>query len=185
MDRKSEVDIKYKGKEYNSFISRTPNDSLPRVVSQMGNTYVDNQIVLRLTRGNERVFSRTFTKKQFESLIGDDFMAKSILEGIVYDKTTPEGIVYAASICYPQTDLYVPISITISPDGSESLGVREINEWYSLPLYLISTSLLRAVMRCTPCASVLSCIKTRISLFFFSAEPEQAATAISIANPSR
>ena len=44
--RKSEVDIKYKGKEYHSFISRTPNDSLPRVVSQMGNTYVDNQIVL-------------------------------------------------------------------------------------------------------------------------------------------
>ena len=78
--RKSEVDIKYKGKEYHSFISRTPNDSLPRVVSQMGNTYVDNQIVLRLTRGNERVFSRTFTKKQFESLIGDDFMAKSILD---------------------------------------------------------------------------------------------------------
>ena len=80
--RKSEVDIKYKGKEYHSFISRTPNDSLPRVVSQMGNTYVDNQIVLRLTRGNERVFSRTFTKKQFESLIGDDFMAKSILKGL-------------------------------------------------------------------------------------------------------
>lgn len=48
-------------------------------------------------------------------------MAKSILEGIVYDKTTPEGIVYAASICYPQTDLYVPISITISPDGKISM----------------------------------------------------------------
>ena len=119
--RKSEVDIKYKGKEYHSFISRTPNDSLPRVVSQMGNTYVDNQIVLRLTRG-------TFTKKQFESLIGDDFMAKSILEGIVYDKTTPEGIVYAASICYPQTDLYVPISITISPDGKISMKKEELLE---------------------------------------------------------
>ena len=103
--RKSEVDIKYKGKEYHSFISRTPNDSLPRVVSQMGNTYVDNQIVLRLTRGNERVFSRTFTKKQFESLI-----------------------VYAASICYPQTDLYVPISITISPDGKISMKKEELLE---------------------------------------------------------
>ena len=91
--RKSEIDIKYKGKEYHSFISRTPNDSLPRVVSQMGNTYVDNQIVLRLTRGNERIFSRTFTKKQFASLIGEDFMAKSILEGIAYDKTNPSGVV--------------------------------------------------------------------------------------------
>ena len=69
-----------------------------------------------------------FTKKQFESLIGDDFMAKSILEGIVYDKTTPEGIVYAASICYPQTDLYVPISITISPDGKISMKKEELLE---------------------------------------------------------
>ena len=61
-------------------------------------------------------------------LIGDDFMAKSILEGIVYDKTTPEGIVYAASICYPQTDLYVPISITISPDGKISMKKEELLE---------------------------------------------------------
>lgn len=87
--RKSEIDIKYKGKEYHSFISRTPNDSLPRVVSQMGNTYVDNQIVLRLTRGNERIFSRTFTKKQFASLIGEDFMAKSILEELLMIKQLP------------------------------------------------------------------------------------------------
>ena len=115
--RKSEIDIKYKGKEYHSFISRTPNDSLPRVVSQMGNTYVDNQIVLRLTRGNE-----------FASLIGEDFMAKSILEGIAYDKTTPEGFVYAASICYPQTDLYVPVSITISTDGKISMKKEELLE---------------------------------------------------------
>ena len=126
--RKSEIDIKYKGKEYHSFLSRTPNDSLPRVVSQMGNTYVDNQIVLRLTRGNERIFSRTFTKKQFASLIGEDFMAKSILEGIAYDKTTPEGFVYAASICYPQTDLYVPVSITISTDGKISMKKEELLE---------------------------------------------------------
>ena len=126
--RKSEIDIKYKGKEYHSFISRTPNDSLPREVSQMGNTYVDNQIVLRLTRGNERIFSRTFTKKQFASLIGEDFMAKSILEGIAYDKTTPEGFVYAASICYPQTDLYVPVSITISTEGKISMKKEELLE---------------------------------------------------------
>ena len=126
--RKSEIDIKYKGKEYHSFISRTPNDSLPRVVSQMGNTYVDNQILLRLTRGYERILSKTFTKKQFASLIGEDFMAKSILEGIAYYKTTPEGFVYAASICYPQTDLYVPVSITISTEGKISMKKEELLE---------------------------------------------------------
>lgn len=118
---KSESDIRFKGKEYHSTISRTPDEELPRVVSEMGDTYVDNKIVLRLTRGSEQVFNMTFTKTNFASLVGESFLAKSILEGIVYNKTTSQGVVYAASICYPQTDLYVPISITITPDGKMSM----------------------------------------------------------------
>ena len=42
-------------------------------------------------------------------------------EGLVYDKTTSQGIVYAASVCYPQTDLYMPLSITITADGKMSI----------------------------------------------------------------
>ena len=34
----------------------------------------------------------------------------------------------AASICYPQTDLYVPISITISTDGKISMKKEELLE---------------------------------------------------------
>lgn len=125
---KSEVDIPFKGKTYHSMISRTPDEGLPRVESQMGDMYIDNKIELRLTRGGEQVFNLTFTKNNFSSLVSDDFLTKSILEGIVYDKTTPRGIVFAASICYPQTDLYVPIAITISTDGKMSLEKVEVLE---------------------------------------------------------
>ena len=109
---KSEIDIKFKGKDYRSFVSRTPDESLP---------HVTNKIVLRLTRGGESVFNKTFTKNDFSSVVDADFLAKSVLEGIVYDKTTPQGIEYAASVCYPQTDLYVPLSITITADGKMSI----------------------------------------------------------------
>lgn len=125
---KNESDIRFKGKEYHSTISRTPDEELPRVVSEMGDTYVDNKIVLRLTRGGEQVFNMTFTKNNFASLVGEAFLAKSILEGIVYNKTTPQGMVYAASICYPQTDLYIPISITITGDGKMSMEKVEALE---------------------------------------------------------
>ena len=118
---KSEIDIKFKGKDYRSFVSRTPDESLPHVTNEMGDTYMDNKIVLRLTRGGESVFNKTFTKNDFSSVGDADFLAKSVLEGIVYDKTTPQGIVYAASVCYPQTDLYVPLSITITADGKMSI----------------------------------------------------------------
>lgn len=47
---KSETNITFKGKEYHSVISRTPDEELPLVTSEMGDTYVDNKIQLRLTR---------------------------------------------------------------------------------------------------------------------------------------
>ena len=55
-------------------------------------------------------------------------MAKSILERMVFDKSTPQGMVFAASISYPQTDLYVPVSITITADGGMSLKKEELME---------------------------------------------------------
>ena len=109
------------GKDYHSFVSRIPDESLPHVTNEMGDTYVDNKIVLHLTRGNETVLNKTFTKNDFSSVVDAKFLSKSILEGIVYDKTTPQGIVYAASVCYPQTDLYMPLSITITADGKMSI----------------------------------------------------------------
>lgn len=118
---KSETDFKFKGKDYHSMVSRTPDESLPHVTNDMGDTYLDNKIVLRLTCGNEKVFDKTFTKNDFSSVVDAGFLSKSVLEGIVYDKTTPQGIVYAASVCYPQTDLYMPLSITITADGKMSI----------------------------------------------------------------
>ena len=118
---KPETDIKFKGRDYHSLVSRTPDESLPHVSNEMGDTYVDNKIVLRITRGSENVLNKTFTKNDFSSVVDANFLSKSILEGIVYDKTTPEGIVYAASVCYPQTDLYVPLSITVTADGKMSI----------------------------------------------------------------
>ena len=118
---KSETNFKFKGKEYHSFVSRTPDESLPHVTNEMGDTYVDNKIVLRLTRGNETVLNKTFTKNDFSSVVDAKFLSKSILEGLVYDKTTSQGIVYAASVCYPPTDLSMPLSLTITADGKMSI----------------------------------------------------------------
>lgn len=125
---KSEMNIKFKGKEYHSLVSRTPDESLPHVTNEMGDTYVDNKIVLRLTRGDATVLNKTFTKNDFASVVDAKFLSKSVLEGIVFDKTAPQGIIYAASVCYPQTDLYVPLSITITADGKMSIKKVDILE---------------------------------------------------------
>lgn len=131
---RSEQNVKLKGKNYHLFIQRVPADSLPHVNNDMGDTYADNIITLRITRDKGiKVLSRTFTKKDFSSIVGTSkLLSQCILEGMVFDKTTPQGIVLAASISVPQTDLYIPVSITVSPDGKMTMvKEEEIEDTYT------------------------------------------------------
>ena len=77
------------------------------------------------------MLDKVFTKESFASLVNAKFMKYAILEGLVLDGATPQGIVYAASVGYPQTDLYVPLRITVSSNGKISLAKEELmDDWH-------------------------------------------------------
>lgn len=118
---KSEADSKFREGGYHSPVLHTPNGDLPHVTNELGNTYVDNRIISHPTCDNGTVLNRVFTRNDFSSVIDTNFLSKSILEDVVYDKTAPQGIVYTTSVCYPQTDLYIPLSITITTNGEMSV----------------------------------------------------------------
>lgn len=122
------VPISYRGKEYQSCVERQPDESLPVVKNEQGESFIDNRITLRITCGNKQIIDRSFTKESFASLAGTGFMKSALLEEIVYDKTTPQGFTYAVSICHPQTDFYVPVRLTVTPDGKVSMVKEEIQE---------------------------------------------------------
>lgn len=124
-ESKSEMAIEFKGKSYSSMVYRCPDESLPHVKNDMGDTYMDNKISVRLMSGTTEIFNRTFTKNDFSAVVDSDFLSKSILEGIVFDKTSPDGFVFAASVCYPQTDLYMPLSITVTKEGK--MTIRKVD----------------------------------------------------------
>lgn len=124
----SKIKLTYKEKEYVSTIIRQPDEKQPIVRNQQGDTFIDNNITLHLTQANETVINRTFTKTDFASLINARFMEYAILEGLIYDKTTTEGFIYIASISYPQSDLYVPIKLTITTNGSIRMEKEELIE---------------------------------------------------------
>lgn len=120
--------ISFKGKEYHSSVVRRSDESLPVVVNEQGEKFVDNRITLRITCGNRQVVDKVFTKESFASLVDARFLKHAVLEGLVFDKTAPGGLIYAASICYPQTDLYIPLRLTISTDGKISITRDELLE---------------------------------------------------------
>ena len=61
----SKTSFTYKGKEYQSSVVRRPDDSLPVVINEQGDKFVDNSITLRITSGGKSIVDKVFTKESF------------------------------------------------------------------------------------------------------------------------
>lgn len=126
-DYNQTTDVKWLDKNYQVVVSRTPDDSLRMVKDETGQKYVDNRISLKIIRPDGSVFfSRTFTKAAFDSFLNDDYRKTGILEGFVYDKVEGNNLFFAASVCHPQTDEYIPMVVTVSNFGD--VGIKLDNQ---------------------------------------------------------
>ncbi len=119
---RTEESIVWNGKNYHYVISCEPNDSLPKIKDEAGDVFVDNIVTLSIKRNNnESFFDKTFIKQSFASVLDEKFLSHAMLEGMVFDKVTDEGVNFAASVSYPRSDLFVPVIITISSNGKMTI----------------------------------------------------------------
>ena len=121
-------EISCKGKKYQLYVERTPDDKLPHVKSDMG-LFMDNSIKVKIARENGNVFfEKTFTKNDFAAYLSEKYLKRSVLEGLVFDDvrtSEKKEIILAASVSYPMTDLYIPFILTVSQDGKLSITKDE------------------------------------------------------------
>ena len=114
-DYKDIKDVQWLGKQYQVEVTRTASDSLAMVKDETGQQFVDNRIVLKVIRQDGSVFcTKTFTKAAFNACLDDDYRKTGILEGFVFDKAEGNHLFFAASVCHPQTDEYIPMVVTLS-----------------------------------------------------------------------
>ena len=119
-------DLTIGGIGYEFSVHRVPADSLSTVTTESGEKFRNNLITLIIknkSTGTE-VLHRTFDKSYFASVIADDdFLARSILLGIVFDQTDEGSMRFIASVGDPiDEELFVPMVMTVSTDGSISLS---------------------------------------------------------------
>ena len=88
--------------------------------------YADNYIRLRVNREGKEIFNKAFTKNHFRNYMEKGFISHAILEGMAFDKVDGNNLRFAASVSYPASDIYIPLSITISPDGSYQITKDEV-----------------------------------------------------------
>lgn len=117
--------VEWLGAQYGIGISRRADTSLPVILDEGGGKYYDNKIEVSVTRPDgTQFFNRTFTKDDFASQVGDEYIKKNALLGIVIDGVEGDNIVLAASVGAPDvlSDEYVPLLITISRTGGVSIS---------------------------------------------------------------
>lgn len=117
-------EITCKGKKFHLSVNREPGKDLPQVKSDMG-LFLDNRISVKIVRENgTKLFEKVFTKSDFATYLSEEYLLRSVLEGIVFDdeKTNEKNVLtLAASVSYPMTDLYTPFTIVVSDAGKMSL----------------------------------------------------------------
>ena len=112
-------DVKWLGKTYKVEINRTPSDSLPMVKDETGQKFVDNRLSLVVRRSDGSVaIQKSFTKATFEGYIDAGYRKAGILEGLVFDEVDDQQLKFAASVCLPQTDEYIPLNVQIDNFGN-------------------------------------------------------------------
>ena len=122
-DYRQTMDIQWLGKNYQVEVKRVPDDSLKMVKDETGQKFVDNRISLRVIRADGSVFfSQSFTKAAFSNYLNNDYRQTGILEGLVFDRVEGNNLFFAASVCHPQTDEYIPMVVTVSNLGD--VGIR-------------------------------------------------------------
>ena len=122
-DYKDVKDVQWLGKQYQVEVSRTADDSLRMVKDENGQKFVDNRITLKVIRTDGSVFcTKTFTKAAFDGSLDDDYRKTGILEGFVFDKAEGNQLFFAASVCHPQTDEYIPLIVTVSNFGEVGIS---------------------------------------------------------------
>ena len=131
IDATSEAE--FKGRNYDMYVIRRADSRLPIVTDEQGLKYYDNTIGLRITSGGREVIFKEFTKQTFASFLEADFLKHSILEGLVFDHVTEYGLMFAASVSYPESDLYVPFHVTVLPNGTLSIDKADLMDDYEEP----------------------------------------------------
>lgn len=116
--------VEWLGSTYKVCVERKSDTSLPQAFDEMGNSYYDNTITVRVLRSDGSVFfERTFLKTDFTQYISDAY-AQGALLGVVFDCVEGESLRFAASVGSPDrmSDEYEPLVVKISRMGAVSIA---------------------------------------------------------------
>lgn len=131
-DSRFAEEVQWNGKGCNVSIVRRADTSLPVITDDAGGKYYDNVIEITIGSGSgtggadgvNALFHKVFSKQDFASMVSAEYLKKSALLGIVFDRIDGDNMVFAASVGQPDvlSDDYVPMLVTVSRSGNMTIS---------------------------------------------------------------
>ena len=92
---------------------------------EVDNVYHDNIINVNVYKGNTRLFSRDFHKRDFSRYVPSDFLESSVLSDIIIEHASADGVHFYAVLAIPDSQMSYNINLTISYAGKLEMKVRD------------------------------------------------------------
>lgn len=102
-------------------IERECAEDLPIVEDEYGVKYKDNRYALDIRKDGNKLFSKKFTKADFNSKLSEDFKKYGIIDGMRFNRAEEGKLYFNTCVSYPESDMTCPFLLIIGPDGSYSI----------------------------------------------------------------
>ena len=102
-------------------ITSHPDDSLSVIIDEDGVKYKANRFWLTITKDGNTLFSHTFTKADFRSLLPAEFRKYGLMDGMRFNRAEEGKLYFNTCVSYPDSDMSCPFILTIGPDGSYTI----------------------------------------------------------------
>ena len=102
-------------------IERECAEDLPIVEDEYGVKYKDNRYALDIRKDGNKLFSKKFTKADFNSKLSEDFKKYGIIDGMRFNRAKEGKLYFNTCVSYPESDMTCPFLLVIGPDGSYSI----------------------------------------------------------------
>lgn len=87
--------------------------------------FYDNIIHVSVFKGNQRIYSRDFSKQAFAADVPEDFLQQSILGNIRFERVDAKGFHFYATVCIPDDESCYLIETLISLNGELTMRLVE------------------------------------------------------------
>lgn len=110
-------------------IDRIAVDSLGYVTDVDGERYTNNRLTLGVNVDGREVLKHTFTRAEISGFVDEEYMNRSIIQGLVFSEAAKDGLRFLMSVGQPLSDEYVQLRVTVDRNGGYTMRRDEIIDY--------------------------------------------------------